>query len=181
VALIWQACQSRIKRLKSLCTPILVACGHKVRTLCLRSQVTLGMTRVPAPSVLGARRCGFSLGRRVASSGPVACSSSSSSSSSSSYFFSRPKGYTNGRTVTLRTRADSHNNGQNGGRDTAHHPMQRLLHRPPPLSNGLNGILRSDCPALLSGVVSTRSVESSDRTSGGHTAGAYTRPLFSST
>ena len=117
--------------------------------------MSLCVTHVPAPAGLGARRCGFSLGRRVASSGPVACSSSSSSS-----FFSRPKNGSNGRTLALRTRAAA--DGKNGGRGIARHPThQHLRHTHPPLCIELNGILRSSCPALRSGV-SARPVDSSD-------------------
>ena len=79
--------------------------------------MALCMTCVPAPAELAARRGGFSLGRRVASAGPVASSSSSSSSS----FLSRSKG-SNGRTLALRTRAGFFDS-KNGGRDINRHDI----------------------------------------------------------
>ena len=80
--------------------------------------MSLCMTHVPAPAALATRRGGFSLGRRVASSGPVASSSSSATATSSFASLSRSKG-SNRRTLELRTRAA----GKNGGRDAARHDI----------------------------------------------------------
>jgi len=136
----------------SLAQPNLCALGQRR----LRgTHMALCLTHVPAPAELGARRCGFSLGRRVASSGPVACSSSSTSS-----FFSRPKG-SNRRTRALRTRADC----SNGGGDIARHPTHGHVWRVPPLTcMELNGILRSSCLALRNGDSASRPVDSSEWT-----------------